>query len=945
MTKNKAHKIAKKAAKAQKSHKIQKVEKVQKTPKKSVLIQQTQQKQEKQEIHQRQLTREKPHKRQLHAAKSKLGMPKLGQIFKKLPQASFPNVFALFAVTILAASTVVWSTLGALVNQGNADQLVNSYLFENAHTFQEAVFPSQHSFLLKWPLFWIIRLFHFSNGAFITITVLAALVTVAALAWIIHKLERRPMYFGALCLALASALLLVPAQPYAGGLLPVNMAMTTTRNLEYVAYLAILAYASRWYRVKNWRFWLVVAALALLVASDKLFASLAIGGAAVSVVVYWLAKRKHLLQRAGPWLVATIVSTVLATGIIGLLNAAGVTHILNTPGAAPYAISLNPHNLVLGAFYAVAGIFTNFGGNPAFDATTLKGIPHIVFRHLYSPAGLAYITNAVIVVAGLVAAGHIGHRALSFKTFRVAVSKGKRKKQHDSDLGRAYFVALALIWSSLAATAAFIVTSHAYIVDSRYVSIWLFTLFICLATYGRSRTWPLPRIAGVCGILVITIIGGSWGAFQNYYSEKNALSGVTARNHDVAQVLQQRKSTLLVGDYWRVLPIKATATMPLTTLPLSDCTKPREVLTSKAWQPDLHTHGFAYLLTLDKGLTDFPPCTLQQIIGVYGQPNSSVVIDGKLTKPNEIVLFYDHGIGRIPHRKDDLARAVTSILPVTLDKLTERRTKCSGQPTIMNIVAHEDDDLLFMNPDLGHDIAAGHCVRTVYLTAGDAGSDSFYWIGREHGSEAAYDAMDGPMPDAWRQQNVDLNVSGQNQYVTIASPRQNDNISLIFVHLPDGGLQGGGFRRSHNVSLERLHNGSITSLQTVDGQSTYSSDSLTQSLAALIRTYQPTEIRTQADDTSADFPDHSDHRAVSRLVSQAKQLYTDEIGADIPLTYYMGYPVRDLDENVSDSDLEQKQAAFFAYAKFDHGVCQSIEDCSYVPAYYGYLHRQYKYFP
>ena len=47
------------------------------------------------------------------------------------------------------------------------------------------------------------------------------------------------------------------------------------------------------------------------------------------------------------------------------------------------------------------------------------------------------------------------------------------------------------------------------------------------------------------------------------------------------------------------------------------------------------------------------------------------------------------------------------------------------------VVAHEDDDLLFMNPDVQHDLAAGVCVTTVFLTAGDDGQSSDYWLGRE----------------------------------------------------------------------------------------------------------------------------------------------------------------------------------------------------------------------
>lgn len=62
---------------------------------------------------------------------------------------------------------------------------------------------------------------------------------------------------------------------------------------------------------------------------------------------------------------------------------------------------------------------------------------------------------------------------------------------------------------------------------------------------------------------------------------------------------------------------------------------------------------------------------------------------------------------------------------------------CSLGSTL-NVVAHEDDDLLFLSPDLLHNIQAGRCVRTVFVTAGDSGAGAGYWQGREAGSKAAY---------------------------------------------------------------------------------------------------------------------------------------------------------------------------------------------------------------
>src|SRR4051812_7558258 len=55
---------------------------------------------------------------------------------------------------------------------------------------------------------------------------------------------------------------------------------------------------------------------------------------------------------------------------------------------------------------------------------------------------------------------------------------------------------------------------------------------------------------------------------------------------------------------------------------------------------------------------------------------------------------------------------------------------CTSGATL-TIVAHEDDDLLFRNPDIGREISSGRCIETLYVTAGDANSGPTYWQSRE----------------------------------------------------------------------------------------------------------------------------------------------------------------------------------------------------------------------
>jgi LmbE family N-acetylglucosaminyl deacetylase len=183
------------------------------------------------------------------------------------------------------------------------------------------------------------------------------------------------------------------------------------------------------------------------------------------------------------------------------------------------------------------------------------------------------------------------------------------------------------------------------------------------------------------------------------------------------------------------------------------------------------------------------------------------------------------------------------------------------------------------------------------------------------------------------------------EYITVANLRDNPKISLIFVHLPDGGVKGGGFAATNHESLEKLEAGNIKTMHAVDGQSSYGSDDVVAMLSNLMHTYQPSEIRTQADYVGHRFPDHSDHMAVGRFVKRAYSQYETqqfEGQVSIPLKFYIGYPVHEFPENLSGDELQEKEAVFLNYAAFDGGVCHSVEQCAFNPAYGAYLPRQYQ---
>ena len=837
----------------------------------------------------------------------------------------WPVVFAVFGALVLIATTLAWSYLGARLQQANADQVADSLLFANSATFHAAAFPAQHSFLLKWPLFYVTRLAGFSQLSFIVTTMAVTTITVGCFAILLYRINRRPLVFGTICLALASCLLLVPAQPYAGGLLPVNMAMITTRNFEYIVYMLGLALIAKNPKFTNWRVWLAVLVLAVVCASDRLFLDLSLAGAGAAMVGYALRRHWKFVILSVNWLLIGLIVGALALSALWVIDARHVTHIVGQSSASPYAAVNNAKGLALAGTYGISDLLTNFGANPAYDGTVLRQIPRLATHRLLSVSGVSFVINALILLYGLLVCARILYASL-FTTLGGGVKNNAPIR-----------LATMLIWSSLAAAGVFVISNHDYAVDSRYLTITLFAVFIAIAAYMCDKHAPSRRLLVIAAVLCVSMGAATPQVIHNYHADRLALADINSRNQLVAQALATRHTTTLLGDYWRVLPIAAESSKPGQIQPFSlqNCTQPRTVLTSQVWQPNLHTHPFAYLLSFDKGLTDYPQCNLQQIVKYYGRPNVTELIAGTLAKPKEMLLFYDQGLQEPMHLSGG---TLSTVLPIPLDELP--RTSCDV-PTAMNVVAHEDDDLLFINPDTLHELQVGHCVRTVYLTAGDDGLDRGYWLNREQGAEAAYSAMTGSK-QPWVERTVQLT---DHQYIAVANLLGDSQVSLIFFRLPDGGLRGQGFGATHQESLASLYKGQMGALHSVDGQSFYNSDQLTASLTKLFKTFNPTIIRTQSSYHGMRFSDHADHQAVGLFVRRAYDAYEKEQFANevtVPLNYYIGYPIRERPANVSGDDYRSKQATFLKYSLFDGAVCHSTEQCDHTETYGAYLAREYQ---
>ncbi len=245
---------------------------------------------------------------------------------------------------------------------------------------------------------------------------------------------------------------------------------------------------------------------------------------------------------------------------------------------------------------------------------------------------------------------------------------------------------------------------------------------------------------------------------------------------------------------------------------------------------------------------------------------------------------------------------------------------------ILNIVAHPDDDLLFLNPDLSTAISRGDCVTTVFMTSGDAGRGKAYWGLREEGIKAAYSYMSG-VKNIWLTKSV---LAGSYKF-NLTRLKDYQKISLIFIRLPDGNFDGNGFSSNNYESMQKLFNGKLPNIETVDHQNRYTKIALRDLLTSIISSFNPSEIRTQDFMEKFGQGDHSDHYATAFFVKTT----IDGSNYKGVLKTYEDYKISAKSINLSKKDSAIKQNVFYLYAKYDR---QAISQ-DYKP----WLSRQYSF--
>lgn len=226
--------------------------------------------------------------------------------------------------------------------------------------------------------------------------------------------------------------------------------------------------------------------------------------------------------------------------------------------------------------------------------------------------------------------------------------------------------------------------------------------------------------------------------------------------------------------------------------------------------------------------------------------------------------------------------------------------------TTLSFVAHPDDDLLFMNPDIASDIQAGQPTWVAYLTAGNlvAGPDGMeYADQRIQGLRAAY-ARAANVTNAWEFQLITL-PSGRSVASNYLRDAPHVHLVFTFINAANGSDDG---------DLCRMWTIPSFVASPIDGRPSYNKSSFTAMLKALIAYVQPDFLRI-TDPSGFELGDHIDHTYAGKFAATAN--LTTGGKAVRRMDAYFGYCIASFPPNSSGYWATEKLAIWQAYKPHD----------------------------
>ncbi|WP_254711792.1 PIG-L family deacetylase [Streptomyces sp. TRM64462] len=280
---------------------------------------------------------------------------------------------------------------------------------------------------------------------------------------------------------------------------------------------------------------------------------------------------------------------------------------------------------------------------------------------------------------------------------------------------------------------------------------------------------------------------------------------------------------------------------------------------------------------------------------------------------------------------------------------------------LMQIMAHPDDDLYFMNPDCERMVDSGVPLVCVYVTAGEhngknhipgrrgetVADPAAYSSARHQGLRQAYAQMLGLDKFTPWQKGV-MTLRGDRQAEIDTLTHGNRRVELVFLnlamHAPRRWMAVPALWRDRAAALRTV----LATGSPVRRASDYDYDGLIDVLVGLMERYRPTVIHTldpdpdiqhsdeatrKKDSEQPGYSDHADHTAVASFSWAAMVRWVAESARDggaIPgfvTTSYRGYYNRHWPKNLPEPLVQEKAAHLRAYGGDASWQCGNAGGC------------------
>ncbi|MGX1883525.1 PIG-L family deacetylase [Streptomyces sp. NPDC055287] len=294
------------------------------------------------------------------------------------------------------------------------------------------------------------------------------------------------------------------------------------------------------------------------------------------------------------------------------------------------------------------------------------------------------------------------------------------------------------------------------------------------------------------------------------------------------------------------------------------------------------------------------------------------------------------------------------------DPMPGKQISSPRRALLMQILAHPDDDLYFMNPDTRHTLDSGVPLVCVYVTAGEANGvnripgagpqpadRTAYSSARHQGLRQAYAALLGlPRFTKWQKSVTTLRGDRRAERNTLANGGR--RVDLVFLNLAMHTTRG-------RMGLPSLWEARGLSLRTVVADDSplqkagsYDYDGLVDVLAGLMERYRPTLVQTldpdpdiqhsdeatrRRDSEQPGYSDHADHTAVASFAWAAmirRVAEATEGGGEVPAfvaASYRGYYNRHWPKNLPEPVLREKASHLVPYGGAPHWECGNPAGC------------------